>query len=107
MSCHIGVLCPSRETSSPPSTTSSYEINGRFGASILAFTIDYPGSYRLTAVLAQGGTATLAISQGGMWAIFQVVGAGLAIVFTSLGIAGLVVVLTVLARDRAKRAKAA
>jgi len=86
------------------STRSSYEIAGRFGASMLSFTITHPGIYRLTSTLAYGRTATLAIAQGAIRSIFRVVFGTLGIAFAGFGIAGAIVGVTIWQRMKATKA---
>jgi hypothetical protein len=83
-----------------PSTSTSYSIGNREGASIFAFTIDQPGRYRLTTRMASG-RAVLAIGQGTFGAIFALVGGALAIAFGSLAVAGIIVALVIWQRSRA------
>ena len=82
-----------------PSTSTSYSIGNRKGASIFAFTIDQPGRYRLTTGMA-GGQAVLAIGQGTFGAIFALVGGTIAIAFAGLAIAGIIVLLVIWQRSR-------
>jgi hypothetical protein len=92
-----------------PSGSSSYSIGNRKGTSILAFKIEQPGRYRLTAGLANGRAepkVVLAVEQGMMGVLFGLIFATLAIVFGSLGVAGLIVVVTVLQRSKAARSRA-
>jgi hypothetical protein len=85
-----------------PTTGTSYSMGSRHGASILAFTIDQPGRYRLTTGLA-GGQAVLAIGQGTFGAIFALVGGTIAISFAGLALAGIIVALTLWQRMRAPK----
>lgn len=82
-----------------PSTSTSYSIGDREGASIFAFTVDQPGRYRLTTRMASG-RAVLAVGQGTFAAIFVLVGGGLAIAFAGLAVAGIIVALTIWQRSK-------
>ncbi len=91
-----------------PAGSSSYSIGNRKGTSILVFTIDQPGRYRLTAGLANGRTepkAVLAVEQGMMAALFQLILGTMAIVFCGLGLAGVVVVVTLWQRTKAPKVR--
>lgn len=91
-----------------PSTSSSYSIGNRKGTSMFAFTIDKPGSYRLTAGLANGRAepkAVLAIAQGVMAALFGLIFGTLAIAFGGIGAAGAIVVATLWQRSKAAKSR--
>jgi hypothetical protein len=93
-----------------PSGSSSYSIGNREGTSILGFTIDRPGNYRLTASLASGRSepkAVLAVGQGMMGALFSMIFGTMAISFGGLGVAGVVVLVTLWQQSKAKKAQAA
>jgi hypothetical protein len=85
------------------STSASYSMGSRQGASIFDFTVDQPGRYRLTASLASG-QAVLAIGQSVLRSIFALVGGTIAIAFAGLAIAGIIVALTIWQRMKAKPA---
>lgn len=92
-----------------PTGSSSYSIGNREGTSIYGFTIDEPGRYRLTANLASGRAepkAVLAIGQGMMGALLSMIFGMMAIIFGGLGVAGLIVLVTVLQRSKAARNRA-
>jgi len=92
-----------------PSGSSTYSIGNREGTSILGFTIDRPGNYRLTASLASGRSepkAVLAVGQGMMGALFSMIFGTMAISFGGLGVAGLIVLVTMLQRSKAARKQA-
>jgi hypothetical protein len=92
-----------------PTGSSSYSIGNREGTSIYNFTIDQPGRYRLTASLANGRTepkAVLAVGQGMMSALLGMIFGMMGIIFGGLGVAGLVVLVTVLQRSKAARNRA-
>ncbi|MDP1749453.1 MAG: hypothetical protein Q8L22_08345 [Reyranella sp.] len=87
-----------------PSGSSSYSIGNRKGTSILVFTIDQPGRYRLTASLANGRAepkAVLAVEQGMMAVLFGLIFGTLAITFGGLGVAGAIVAVTIWQRSKA------
>ena len=65
----------------------SYSIGSRKGESLLAFTINRPGRYRLTTSMT-GGPGVLAIGQGLVGSIFALVGG-------TIAIAGIILVLTI------------
>jgi hypothetical protein len=88
------------------STGSSYSTGDHKGTSILAFTIDHPGRYRLEATLPNGRTepkTVLAIDRGMMWALFKLIAGTMAIGFGGLAIAGVVVGLTIWPRSKAAK----
>ena len=91
---------------SVPATSSSYSIGNRAGTSIYAFTVTAPGTYRLSGTLASGRNEpriVLAVGRGFMAEIFGLVGSTLAIVFGALGLAGAIVVATLVQRARARK----
>lgn len=93
-----------------PSGSTSYSIGNREGTSILGFTIDQPGRYRLTGSLASGRAepkAVLAVGQGMMGALFSMIFGTMAIVLGGLGVAGIIVIVTLWQQSKAKRAQAA
>ena len=90
-----------------PGTSTSYEFDDRSGRSIYAFSIAEPGRYRLVASLAGGRDepkAVLAISRGGIGAMFSAILGAFAIGFGGVGIAA--VLLFVVLWRRSKAAKA-
>lgn len=87
-----------------PTTDASYTIGNRSGTSILAFTVDQPGRYRLTASLASGRSepkAVLAIAQGLFGAMLGVIFGTIAIAFAGLGVAGALVAVVLWRRSKA------
>jgi hypothetical protein len=87
-----------------PTTDASYSIGNRSGTSILVFTIDQPGRYRLTASLASGRgepKAVLAVAQGLFGAILGVIFGTIAIAFIGLGVAGALVAVVLWQRSKA------
>ncbi|HSH99837.1 MAG TPA: hypothetical protein VLA02_04475 [Reyranella sp.] len=88
----------------PPGMSSSYEIGGHEGVSILAFEIGQPGRFRLSASLANGAAEpklVLAVSQRLIGGIFSLVLVTLGIAFTGLGLAGLLVLVVIWRRSKA------
>jgi hypothetical protein len=97
-----GAAVPLRQ----PATNSSYSIGNRAGTSIFAFTVTTPGTYRLSGTLAGGRSEpriVLAVGQGFMNELFGLIGITVAIVFSSLGIAGAILAITLVQRARARR----
>jgi hypothetical protein len=89
-----------------PAMESSYHIGNREGRSIFAFDVAEPGRYRLSASLASGATepkVVLAVSQGLVGGIIQLVFKTLGIAFGSLGIAGLLVAIVAWRRSEAAK----
>jgi hypothetical protein len=87
------------------STGSSYSMGDHKGTSVLAFTVDHPGQYRLTASLPgdrMEPKAVLAVDRGMVTAMIQLVLGSIAIAFGALAIAGIVVVLTIWQRSKAR-----
>lgn len=78
----------------------SYSIGSRKDESLLSFTIDQPGRYRLTTGMT-GGPAVLAIGQGLVGSIFSLVGGMIAIAFAGLALAGAIVAVVVWQRMNA------
>jgi len=86
-----------------PTMSTSYQMGNREGRAMLAFEVAEPGRYRLTASLASGGAepkVVLAVSQGLVGGIIQLVFKTLGIVFGSLGIAGLIVAVVAVRRSK-------
>ena len=87
------------------STGSSYSMGDHKGTSILAFTIDQPGRYRLEVTLPNGRIepkAVLAVDRGMVWAMFQLIAGSIAIAFGGLAIAGVIVGLTIWQRSKVR-----
>jgi hypothetical protein len=93
---------------SKPSMEKEYSIgSSRAGASILGFSIDRPGRYRLTGGFADGRSEprmTLTVEQGFFGATFSLIGITIAIAFTGLALAGVIVAITLWQRTKAKTA---
>ena len=91
-----------------PHASVDYSIGARRGHAVLGFTIDQPGRYRLASSGASEGEYVLAIARGSatgaVSGMFGIIMMTIAIASGGLGIAGIVVVATVMQRDRAKRA---
>jgi len=86
-----------------PKMSSSYEMGGREGRSLLQFDIAQPGRYRLSANLASGAAEpklVLAVSQGLMGGLFQLVFRTIGIAFGGLGIAALLVLFVLWRRAK-------
>lgn len=86
-----------------PGMSSSYQMGNREGRAILAFDAAEPGRYRLSASLASGATepkVVLAVSQGLVGGIIQLVFTTLGIAFGSLGVAGLLVAVVAWRRSK-------
>jgi len=86
-----------------PTMSTSYQMGNREGRAMLAFEVAEPGRYRLTASLASGAAepkVVLAVSQGLVGGIIQLVFKTLGIVFGSLGIAGLIVAIVAVRRSK-------
>jgi len=86
-----------------PTMSTSYQMGNREGRAMLAFEVAEPGRYRLTASLASGAAepkVVLAVSQGLVGGIIQLVFKTLGIVFGSLGIAGLIVAVVAVRRSK-------
>jgi hypothetical protein len=89
----------------PPNMSSEYEIGSRVGRSFLAFDIDRPGRFRLSASLANGAAEpklVLAISRGLIGGMFALILVTLGIAFTGVGLAGLLVLFVVRQRLKAR-----
>jgi len=87
-----------------PTMSTSYQMGNREGRAMLAFEVAEPGRYRLTASLASGGAepkVVLAVSQGLVGGIFQLVFRTLGIAFAGLGIAGVLVAVVAWRRSKA------
>lgn len=78
----------------------NYSIGSRKGESLLAFTIEQSGRYRLTTSMT-GGPAVLAIGQGLVGSIFALVGGTIAIAFAGLALAGIIVAVAIWQRMKA------
>jgi hypothetical protein len=93
-----------------PKSSFTYSEKGRGGHAILGFTISEPGQYRLAASLPSGRTEpkfVLAVGHGGssfVFSVFRMVGVTMGLVFGGLGIAGVIVAITAVQRDKARRA---
>jgi hypothetical protein len=82
-----------------PTSSTTYSMGSRQGASIFAFTVDQLGRYRLITTMT-GGQAVLAIGQGTFGAIFALVGGTIAIAFAGLALAGIIVALVIWQRSK-------
>jgi hypothetical protein len=92
---------------SKPSVESEYTFGSdRSGMSILGFSIDRPGRYRLIGSFVDGRSEprlTLTVEQGFFGSLFRLIGISIAIAFGGLGIAAAIVIVTVLQRQKAGR----
>lgn len=88
-----------------PSGTSSYTFGGREGRSALAFRVEEPGVYRITAGYAtgEGPETVLAVGPGVGGRIARTVGVAIAIAFGSVALAVTLGVVTFLRRRRARQ----
>jgi hypothetical protein len=80
-----------------PGMTSSYEISGRAGRSVLAFDVAQPGKYRLIAGYPQGeakSKAVLAVGRETVGGIVSLVLSVIGIIFLGVAIAVLIAVMT-------------
>lgn len=105
------VSSDTRVTLAEPKASVTYSMNGRAGKAILGFSIAEPGRYRLAASLPSGRMGprfVLAIGYGSaanfVYGMFRIVGVTMALAMGGLGIAGMIVLITILQREKAKRA---
>ncbi len=96
-----------------PRSSFTYSARGHTGRAILGFTIKEPGRYRLTSTLPSGRTEprfTLAVGYGSVMGRFFSVFRGMVIAgcvgLAGLGIALIIVILTIIGRGKTKQAKA-
>ncbi len=91
-----------------PHASVEYSIQGRQGHAVLGFTVDQPGRYRLAATGPADGGYVLAIGQGSamgrVGSLFRTILVTVALALGGLGIAGIIAIVTVLQRDKAKKA---
>jgi hypothetical protein len=91
----------------PNSGGATYTFGGREGRSIYSFTATIPGEYRITGTLPDGRgepKVVLAVETGLIGGMALMIGGALAMAFGGLAIAGILVIVTLLGRQRAKRA---
>ena len=89
-----------------PKVSSSYQLSSHVGVSFLDFDIAQPGRYRLSAALANGAAEpklVLAISQGLIGGVFQLVFRAFGMVSIGLVPAAILMVIVVLRRDKDRR----
>jgi len=96
----------------PPAGSFTYSAEGRAGLAILGFTLSEPGQYRLTASLPSKATEskfTLAVGHGSVahnfFGMARILGVALALALGGLGIAGIIVAIIAIRRDKARRAE--
>jgi hypothetical protein len=91
-----------------PHASVDYSIGPRRGHAVLGFMIDQPGRYRIASTGAPDGEYVLAIARGSamgsMGEMFGTIAVTIAIFVGSLGVAALIVVATVMQRDKARKA---
>jgi len=89
---------------SKPSMEKEYSIgNSRAGVSILGFSIDQPGRYRLIGSFADRQNEprmTLSVEQGFFGAMFRLIGIAIAISSAGFAIAGIIVLIVIWQRTR-------
>jgi len=88
-------------------STMSYSVSGRRGTSILAFTIDRPGKYRLSGRLPgeeTGPKVLLTVEHGAVNILLRTIFGAVAMAFAGLGIAGTIVGITIWQRMKARKA---
>ena len=89
----------------PPSGRQTYNVGGRSGRSVLAFSIDTPGRYRLAGAYDDGRQqpqAVLAVSGTFVGELLTTIFMALGIAFTGIA-AGIVIAIVVLVRRRRAR----
>lgn len=92
---------------SEPATSGSYDIGGHAGVSVLAFEVEHPGRFRLTAAYADGRAeprTVLAVGQGFVGELLRAIFGTVGIGFASIGAAVAIWVVTLLKRRNALRA---
>ena len=91
-----------------PHASVDYTIGSRRGHAVLVFTIDQPGRYRLAAVQPTDAGYVLTIARGSavgsMVELFRTIMITICLVMAGLGLAGILVAVTVIQRNRAKKA---
>ncbi|MBX3502240.1 MAG: hypothetical protein KF889_22600 [Alphaproteobacteria bacterium] len=91
----------------PNSGGMTYKFGSRKGHSIFTFAVSAPGEYRITGTLPDGRSepkVVLAIESGLMGGMARMIGGAIGLVFGGLAIAGIIVVLTLWQRQKARRA---
>lgn len=90
----------------PPFSQMSYDLGGRSGQSVLAFQIDQPGEYLLSASYppgSEGPDAVLAVGQAFFSNLLFEILSVLALIFGSLLAGGIIIILTFIKRRDASR----
>ncbi|NPV62114.1 MAG: hypothetical protein HPY61_05690 [Methanotrichaceae archaeon] len=90
----------------PPFSQMSYDLGGRSGQSVLAFQIDQPGEYLLSASYppgSEGPDAVLAVGQVFFSNLLFEILSVLALIFGSLLAGGIIIILTFIKRRDASR----
>ncbi len=97
-------------TLSAPHASVEYELGSRRGHAVLGFVIDQPGRYRLAASEPGDARYVLAIAYGSAMGsvvdLFRTIAITIAFVIGGLGLAGLLIAVTVIQRNKAKKAAA-
>jgi hypothetical protein len=92
----------------PPHASVEYSIGSRKGHAVLGFSIEQPGRFRLASAGSTDGKYVLAISHGSamgsMSGLFGAITAAVGMALGGLAVAGLIVVVTAVQRDRARKA---
>jgi hypothetical protein len=91
----------------PNSGGATYTFGRREGRSIYSFAATTPGEYRITGTLPDGRgepKVVLGVESGLMGGMARMVGGAIGMAFGGLAIAGILVIVTVLQRQKAKRA---
>lgn len=90
----------------PNSGGATYTFGSRQGRSIYSFTATTPGEYRITGVLPDGRgepKVVLAVESGLIGGMARMIGGGIGMAFGGLAIAGILVIVTLWQRQKAKR----
>jgi hypothetical protein len=88
----------------PASASSDYTMGGRAGKAILQFAIDEPGTYEFSAWYEDGGPdIVLAVGQDFTMGLFVSIFGGIAILFGSWIIAGIIFIITLVKRRKVSK----
>lgn len=91
----------------PNSGAATYTFGNREGRSIYSFSVTTPGEYRMSGALPDGRSepkVTLAVESGLIGDMARMIGGAIGMAFGGLAIAGILVIVTLLQRQKAKRA---
>jgi hypothetical protein len=89
-----------------PSMSTTYDVGGRSGRSVLEFRVPEDGTYKFACAYAEGASGpetVLAVGSGVGGRIFGTVFGSLAAMFGGIGSAGIVILLVFLLRERSKK----